>query len=121
VESLIFFVLILIGNSLLPIVLPWWILIPFNFLATLPFRLSKGWGFWLAAFGTGSVWLTLTLWISHHNDHLLARRLTDLMALPYPVLLFAVVFFIPFLVGGIASLAGISFKQFLLHGKQPGF
>lgn len=112
-EALIFFVIVLVSNSVLPLFLPWWILVPANILATFPFRLTKGLGFWLGGFASGLVWLGASLWISHSNGHILAQRLTKLLMVPHPVLLFGVEFLIPFLLGGIAALTGIHFKKFI--------
>jgi len=112
-EALIFFILIIFGNAVLPIFLDWWILVPCNILMTLPFKLGKGLGFWLGGFGSGFVWLGSSLWISHSNGHILAQRLTKILMLPHPVLLFVVVFFIPFFLGGFSALTGILFKKFI--------
>jgi hypothetical protein len=112
-EALIFFVIVLVSNSVLPLFLPWWILVPANILASFPFRLTNGIGFWLGGFGSGLVWLGASLWISGINGHILAQRLSKLFMIPHPVLLFGVEFLIPFLLGGIASLTGIHFKKFI--------
>ena len=68
--------------------------------------------FWLGGFAAGISWLGYSLWLSHENNHVLAPRLTKVLTFPHPVLLFVAVFFIPFLVGGFASVAGVSFKNF---------
>jgi hypothetical protein len=116
-EALVFFLILVVGNAILPLFSPWWILAPVCFLCTFPFRLGKGLGFWLAGFASGFTWLGYALWISHFNEHLLAKSLTQVLMLPHPVLLFFSVFFIPFLVGGLSALTGILFKQFITHGK----
>ncbi len=121
-EALVFLVIVLLGNSILPVFLPWWILVPCNLLAVLPFRLGKGLGFWLGGFGSGLVWLGSALWISHGNGHILAQRLTKILMLPHPVLLFGAVFLIPFLLGGISAMTGILFKKFIFtHGNESRF
>jgi hypothetical protein len=113
VEALLFFLILLIGNSVLPVLLPWYIIVPINFFAVFPFKLKNSLAFWLAGFASGLVWLFYSLWISHNNQHILAQRLTKVIMLPFPVMLFMAEFFIPFFVGGISALTGSLFKKFI--------
>ena len=110
-EALVYFFIALIANGVLPVWLPWWILIFANFLLVLPFRLGKSLGFWLGGFASGIAWLSYSLWLSHKNEHILAPRLTKVLSLPHPILLFLLVFLVPFLMGGLSSLSGILFKK----------
>lgn len=112
-EILLYFFLVLVLNSILPVWLPWWILLLINLMAVFPFRLGKLSAFFVGGTSAGLSWLTYSLWVSHQNEHILAPRLTKVLSLPHPVLLFLIVFLIPFLLGGLASVTGVSFKKFV--------
>jgi hypothetical protein len=111
-ETLVFILVIILGNALLPLFLPWWIFIPFNILASFPFRLRPGQAFWLGGMCSGLVWLGWSWWLSLENKHILAGRLWQVLGLPHQSLLFFAEFLIPFLLGGTACMAAIQFKQF---------
>lgn len=111
-ELLVFLLVILLGNSLLPVYLPWWIFIPFNLLSSLPFRLSSAEAFTWGGSASGLVWLSWSYWQSHQNQHILAGRLSGVLGLSNSLLLFALEFFIPFMLGGVACMTGIQFKNF---------
>jgi hypothetical protein len=111
-EKLVFICIILLGNVILPIFLPWWTIVPYNLLVVLPFRLSTAQAFWYGGISCGMVWLTWSFMLSHSNGHILAGRLWQILGLPHQSLLFFAEFLIPFLLGGIACMAGIQFKQF---------
>lgn len=111
-EVLIFFVISLVLNGSLPLWLSWWIIIPINFLLVFPFRINRSLGFWLGGCAPAFVWLGYSLWLSIQNNHILIPRLSEVLTLPHPVLYFVVVFFVPFLVGGLSSLTGVSVKKF---------
>jgi len=112
VEALVFFLACLVANSILPLWLPWWILVVVNFFLPFPITLSKSMAFWLGGFSAGFSWLGYSLWLSSENEHILAPRLTKLLTLPHPILLFLVIFFIPFLLGGLSSTTGVMTKKF---------
>jgi hypothetical protein len=112
VEALIYFIVCLVGNGLLPLWLPWWIIVPINFFFVFPFRFGKGIAFWLGGFASGTAWLAYSLWLSNENQHILAPRLTKLLTLPHPILLFTLIFLLPFVLGGVSSMTGIMFKNF---------
>ena len=111
-EVLVFCLLILIGNAALPIFLPWWIIIPYNILATIPFRIRPVQAFWLGGSISGLVWLSWSLFLSIKNQHILADKLWQILHLGHPAVLFAAEFLLPFLLGGIACMASVQFKQF---------
>jgi hypothetical protein len=111
-ETLVFISIILLGNAVLPIFLPWWVVVPFNVLASLPFRLRPVQAFWFGGIGSGLVWLVWAYWLSHQNQHILAGRLWQILGLPHQSFLFFAEFLVPFLLGGIACMAGLQFKQF---------
>ena len=111
-ETLVFILIILLGNAGLPLFLPWWVFIPFNLLASLPFRLKASQAFWFGGISSGLVWLIWSYWQSYQNQHILANRLWQVLGLGHPVILFFLEFTLPFLLGGIACMAGIQFKQF---------
>lgn len=111
-EILIFFVIILIGNIGLPLFLPWWIIVPFNMLASLPFRLRPAQAFWLGGIASGLVWLSWSFIQSAQNQHILAEKLWQILKLGHPSVLFLFEFLLPFLLGGISCMSSIQFKQF---------
>lgn len=111
-ESLVFFIIAFILNSILPFWLPWWIIVPINFLLVFPFRISKGLGFWLGGCAAAFTWLSYSIWLSVQNNHVLIPRLAEVLTLPHPILYFVVVFFVPFLAGGLSSFTGILIKNF---------
>jgi hypothetical protein len=111
-ETLVFILIIAAGNTILPIFLPWWIMVPFNFLAVLPFRISGKAAFWLGGFATGMVWLSGSLWMSYSNQHILAGRITQVLGFGNIAVLFLAEFLLPFLLGGIACMTGTLFKKF---------
>lgn len=108
-----YLVLTLVMNAVLPIWADWWIIVPINLILALPFRLSKSLGFWLGGFSAGISWLVCSLWISNQNAHILAPRLTQLLKLPHPILLFALIFFLPFILGGFSGMTGSMIKKFI--------
>jgi hypothetical protein len=112
VEALAYFVATLLLNSFLPFWLPWYMIVPVNLFLTLPFRLSKAKAFWLGGFSAGIPWLVYSLWLSNENEHILAPRLTQLLMLPHPILLFALLFLLPFLLGAISGMTGVMIKFF---------
>jgi hypothetical protein len=111
-EVLVFCLLVLLGNIGLPLFLPWWIIIPFNMLAALPFRLRPAQAFWLGGLASGLVWLVWAYFLSQQNQHLLADKLWQILKLGHPAVLFATEFLLPFSLGGIACMTSIQFKQF---------
>lgn len=111
-ETLVFVLVIITGNVVFPVFLPWWTFIPFNLLFALPFRLRPLKAFWAGGISSGLVWLLWSFWQSSANHHLLADRLWQILGLPHRSLLFFAEFLIPFLLGGIACMVGIQFKQF---------
>ena len=111
-ELLVFCLLILAGNIALPVFLPWWIIVPFNMLAALPFRLRPMQAFWLGGICSGIVWLIWSFVQSAENQHLLAEKLWQILKLGHPSVLFLLEFLLPFLLGGIACMSSIQFKQF---------
>jgi len=118
VEALIYFSACLLVNSILPIWLPWWILVPVNLFFTFPFAIPKGISFWLGGFASGFSWLGYSLWLSAENEHILAPRITKLLMLPHPILLFSVIFLIPFLIGGISAMTGVMTKKFFFSNAN---
>jgi hypothetical protein len=111
-EALVYFIATLLFNALLPVWLDWWIIVPINILLAIPFRLSRSLGFWLGGFSSGLSWLGCALWLSNQNQHILAPRLTQLLKLPHPILLFALIFILPFLLGGLSGMTGTMIKKF---------
>jgi len=118
VVALLYFVGCLLGNFLFPFWLSWWIIVPFNILLALPLNVSKGLAFWLGGFASGFSWLGYSLWLSSENEHILAPRLTKILQLPHPILLFSLIFFIPFFVGGISSMTGVMTKKFFFRNAN---
>jgi len=111
-EILAFSLLLIAGNIGLPLFLPWWVFIPFNMLAALPFRLRPAQGFWFGGISSGLVWLIWSFIQSAENQHLLAEKLWQILKLGHPSVLFLLEFLLPFLLGGIACMSSIQFKQF---------
>jgi hypothetical protein len=111
-EVLVFCLLILIGNAILPLFLPWWIIIPYNIIAAFPFRLRPAQAFWLGGTFSGLIWLCWSFYLSYKNQHILAGKLWQILQLGHPAVLFVAEFLLPFLLGGIACMASIQFKQF---------
>lgn len=114
-EALIFFIFSLVFNALVPIWLPWWVIVPIHLLLTVSLRLSRALAFWLGGISPAIVWLGYSIWLSFQNDHILVPRLAQVLMLPHPVLYFGIVFIVPFLVGGFSALIGVLLKNFLVH------
>lgn len=117
-EIVLFFLLIALLDGFLPVYLDWWIFLPANFLLAALFRISGRVSFWLGGLASGMVWLTYGLIISKSNGHILAERVSLVLQLPHPVLLFVALFFLSFFLGGLACLAGVQFKQFFTFSKS---
>lgn len=111
-ETLVFILIVASGNAILPIFLPWWIMVPFNLIAVLPFRISARSAFWFGGIATGLVWLLGSFWLSSANQHILAGRITQVLGFGHMAVLFLAEFILPFLLGGIACMTGTLFKKF---------
>jgi hypothetical protein len=93
-------------------------MVPINLFMAFPLNLKKGIAFWLGGFASGISWLGYSLWLSSNNNHILAPRLTKLLTLPHPILLFTIIFFIPFFLGGFSSVTGVITKKFLIFNAN---
>lgn len=111
-EALAYFIATFLLNGILPFWLPWYVFVPVNLLLAIPLRLSQSLAFWLGGFSAGIGWLAYSLWLSHANQHILAPRLTQLLKLPHPILLFTLIFALPFLLGGLSGMTGVMIKKF---------
>ena len=78
----------------------------------MPFRISAKSAFWFGGFATGLVWLLGSFLLSSANQHILAGRITKVLGFEHMAVLFLAEFLLPFLLGGIACMTGISFKKF---------
>lgn len=78
---MILFILILISSALLGFLLPWWSILPAVFI--LCFFLAKNLkqAVFISFFAVFILWLTLNVYYSFNNDHVLANRVASLFKL----------------------------------------
>lgn len=110
---MILFALILVVSLVLQFFLPWWIVAPVAFGLAFWKSRSAGQAF-LAGFGAVFVlWLVAALIPDFRNDHILSRKIAELLFVKYPALLVILTALIGGLAGGLAAWSGYFWKRAL--------
>jgi hypothetical protein len=98
--------------------LPWWAIAIIAFIAALYAGKTNTQAFWSGFGAIVIVWVTLALFKSIPNDHVLATRVAHLFHLPNWILLLAATALIGGLVGGLSSLSGLYVKRLFIKDKD---
>jgi len=112
-EFLFIFILCLIAGY----ILPWWFLIPIAFLTAYFFGKKGLQSFWIGFLAVFLAWIILALLKSVPNQHILVSRISHLLHLPHPILVFILTGLLGGLLGGLSALSGFSLKQDLTRKK----
>ncbi len=108
------FLIILILSFASGYFLPWWVVAIAAFLAAMFAGKTSGQAFW-SGFGAIFIgWITLALFKSVPNNHILADRVVQLFPLPHNwIYLLLLTGLIGGLVGGMAAMSGVLLKNAL--------
>ncbi|MBK8610842.1 MAG: hypothetical protein IPL84_13120 [Chitinophagaceae bacterium] len=87
--------------------LPWWSIAIAAFMVAALIPQKPGKAFATAFFALLLLWGGLSFWISYHNDHILAHKVSQLiLKMDNPILLIAATALVGALVAGFAAMAG---------------
>lgn len=104
---MILFILILISAALLGFLFPWWAILPAIFILCLLLAKSLKQAVFISFFAVLILWLSLNLYYSLNNDHVLANRIAALFKLGNSSISWLWIVILSPLPGAIcASLAG---------------
>jgi hypothetical protein len=105
------FLIILILSFASGFFLPWWVVAIAAFLAALFTGKTAGHSF-ISGFGAVFiVWIVLALFKSIPNDHILAKRISELFHLPSWQWILVITGLVGGLVGGFSALSGLLLKK----------
>jgi uncharacterized membrane protein YhaH (DUF805 family) len=91
--------------------LPWWVVAIAAFLAAYFIGKKPGSSFFSGFAAVFIVWTVLALFKSIPNEHIMAKRMAEVLPLHNWVLLLLLTAFIGGLVGGMAALSGLLLKR----------
>ena len=108
---MVLFFLIAVLSFLLQLFLPWWIMVAIAF--ALSFFMGKSFRsvFFSGFSGCGFSWLLMAAYVHFTKGDLMTGRISQLLSLNSPILIFLMTFLISAIVGGVAAFAGLSLKK----------
>lgn len=114
---MILFLAIAFVSLLLQLFLPWWSLAIAAFACSFFLGKRAAASFSAGLLGCGLVWLLMALYVHFTKGDIMTDRIAMLLNLPSSWILFASVFLISGIVGGLAALSGYYLKAILRPGN----
>jgi hypothetical protein len=100
--------------------LPWWsaVMVAFIWGALIP---TSGWKAFLAGFfGVGLLWLGQAIYLEIHNLPYMTERVSALLQLPHPFLLYVITFLVGGVASGFGALTGNSLRGMIFF-RRPDY
>ena len=107
---MILFFLIAVLSFVAQLFLPWWSMVIIAFVSSFFFGRNLRQSFFLPFLACGIVWLLMAATIHFTRGDLMTGRISQLLSLASPILIYLMTFLIAAIAGGVAGFAGYSLK-----------
>jgi hypothetical protein len=108
---MILFILIAVFSFLIQFFLPWWGMVAVALILGFLMGTRSVQSFLSGFFACGLVWLFMAFYIHFTRGDLMTNRIAELLSLHGTMILYAGVFFVAALAGGLSSLSGYFLRE----------
>ena len=115
---MVFFVII-IASFLLQMVLPWYVIVMISFAVCGLIGKTARIAFWAPFFAILLLWTGVALFKSLPNEHLLAKKVAEMLGVQAWWIVLLVSVLLGALVAGISGISGYHFRKAVLTKKTP--
>lgn len=112
------FIIILIVSFLLQLIAPWWIVVLISFVTCGLLGKTSKISLWAPFFAIALLWLGMSLFKSIPNNHLLATRVGEMLAVKSWILVLVLTSVMGGFVAGVSGICGHYFRRAVLKEKS---
>lgn len=112
------FIIILLASFLLQLIAPWWIVVLISFVTCGLFGKTSKISLWAPFFAIALLWVGMALFKSIHNNHLLATRVSEMLAVKSWILVLVLTGLMGGFAAGVSGICGYHFRKAVLKTKS---